>query len=123
MADHGDTRAVRSPGSSMAGLVHHPGGYDLAESTRPAACSVQLGDLAAQLPLGYGTSRARLGSPIGTVRLRFDDCHRLPVDAIADGSSPATGLVPITSRQDRSGVAFAASGRGPADRPGRPAQP
>jgi aspartate/methionine/tyrosine aminotransferase len=47
-----------------------------------------------------------LGSPIDTVRLRFDDGYRLPIDAIADALSPATRLVSIASPQNPSGVRF-----------------
>jgi len=47
-----------------------------------------------------------LGSPVDTVRLRFDDGYRLPVGAIADRLSPATGLVSIASPQNPSGVGF-----------------
>ena len=38
------------------------------------------------------------------MRLRFDDGYRLPVGAIADRLSPATGLVSIASPQNPSGV-------------------
>jgi aspartate/methionine/tyrosine aminotransferase len=47
-----------------------------------------------------------LGSPVDTVRLRFDDGYRLPVDAMADALRPTTRLVSLASPQNPSGVRF-----------------